>query len=487
MSTKTASLREGAKHCLTNRQYQEAIDLASAIRPANRTAFDWSLLSQSYLALKEFRMALRAEMKGLLMAPKDYHALNRLGVIQIELQRWREAKESLETSYKTAIERSDATFNAPLLNLGAMSQMQGDYEKAVDYYTSACALTMQNFNPSRQSINAAELQPLMWLGLAQMTARSKNPNLLAAGLNNYQYRLMTNNVLPQNGVKLWNGEPTDHLVIYHEQGLGDGIWTWNLMRDTSFWNYYGVKRVTLVTDPKLYPLLNMQPKDGYVNVVCVGDEVEPHEYHMPTMEILRWRHLAGLMAFNNPTAKYPIIEPVKMDFWPELELEPQQEILNIAICPNGNPNHLNDRYRSFTTEQIVDLVAQLRESMKCRLFWVSQNPLPDVLADMGVETADIPDLVCLTGFLSHMDFVLTVDTLTAHLAANMGLPTLMFCPANPDFRWGLTNADQNMAYWAKDSKFAIYRQRVIGKWDTRDFMCIPYVIENTLNSKVTCG
>jgi ADP-heptose:LPS heptosyltransferase len=61
--------------------------------------------------------------------------------------------------------------------------------------------------------------------------------------------------------------------------------------------------------------------------------------------------------------------------------------------------------------------------------------------------------------LSKMDLVITVDTVLAHLAGAMGIPTFLLLSFIPDWRWMLGREDSP---WYPTVR--LYRQFVPGDW-----------------------
>jgi ADP-heptose:LPS heptosyltransferase len=70
--------------------------------------------------------------------------------------------------------------------------------------------------------------------------------------------------------------------------------------------------------------------------------------------------------------------------------------------------------------------------------------------------------------LAGMDLLISVDTVLAHLAGAMGVPTLLLLPFIPDWRWMLGRADSP---WYPSLR--LYRQPAPGDW--------PAVIQAVVN------
>jgi ADP-heptose:LPS heptosyltransferase len=59
-----------------------------------------------------------------------------------------------------------------------------------------------------------------------------------------------------------------------------------------------------------------------------------------------------------------------------------------------------------------------------------------------------------------MDLVITVDTITAHMAGALGVPTWVLLPWDADWRW-MTNRRDSPWY----PRTALFRQSTPGRWD----------------------
>lgn len=74
---------------------------------------------------------------------------------------------------------------------------------------------------------------------------------------------------------------------------------------------------------------------------------------------------------------------------------------------------------------------------------------------------DIGDFSDTAGLIGQMDYVISVDTSVAHLAAAMGKPTWIMITFDPDFRWQLGRSD---SIWYSDVR--LFRQNADMRWDS---------------------
>jgi ADP-heptose:LPS heptosyltransferase len=86
----------------------------------------------------------------------------------------------------------------------------------------------------------------------------------------------------------------------------------------------------------------------------------------------------------------------------------------------------------------------------------AEPPLPGI-ATFGPLLKGFPNTAYA---LSGMDLVITVDTVLAHLAGALGLPTFLLLSFIPDWRWMLGREDSP---WYPTVH--LYRQPIPGDWD----------------------
>ena len=74
-----------------------------------------------------------------------------------------------------------------------------------------------------------------------------------------------------------------------------------------------------------------------------------------------------------------------------------------------------------------------------------------------MRNAGIADMAA---FASEMDVVITIDTMAAHVAGSLGLPTWLLLKREADWRWML---DRDDSPWYPSMR--LFRQRTTGDWD----------------------
>ena len=122
----------------------------------------------------------------------------------------------------------------------------------------------------------------------------------------------------------------------------------------------------------------------------------------------------------------------------------------MGICWQGNTSHRNDKHRSMPWDTFkAALPSGIEYVNLCREQPAGDLP-PATFTHFG-ETRDM---------LLTCDYVVTVDTGVAHLAADLGIPTWMLVGLPMDWRWGTPGARLTKWY----PTMAIYWQTTAGDW-----------------------
>lgn len=111
----------------------------------------------------------------------------------------------------------------------------------------------------------------------------------------------------------------------------------------------------------------------------------------------------------------------------------KNEITNIGLACSGNPLHPDDHHRSIPLAAFEPLLALDKK------FYLMQKGVrhTDQPAFKNIVNSDFDDVENMAADMARMDLVITVDTMTAHLAGAEGIPTILLLPYACDWRWGL--------------------------------------------------
>jgi ADP-heptose:LPS heptosyltransferase len=195
--------------------------------------------------------------------------------------------------------------------------------------------------------------------------------------------------------------------------------------------------------------------DGIDVLVARGDPLPPFDLHCPLLSLpLEFRtDLASIPA----GVPYLRADPARVAHW-RARLGAADRP-RIGLVWAGNPLHVNDRNRSVTLADLVQLLDERYE-------WISlQKVIRDedraaldasAIRFVGDELTDFAETAAL---VDAMDAVISVDTSVAHLAGALGRPLAVMLPHTPDFRWLL---DRDDSPWYPGAR--LFRQPEGGQW-----------------------
>lgn len=317
---------------------------------------------------------------------------------------------------------SDPAYQLAWANLGQTLGACGHYDESI----TACA-TALDLDPTLE--NARYTRGLSRLAKGDWCKGWKDyESGLACGLRGPRY----------SDERRWRGGPLDPsatLVLWYEQGLGDTIQFIRFVRNAKAW---AGCTVVVEVQPELLDLLYDMPGADQV-VAAKPGMVVTHDYHCPLMSLpyiygLEPKHLTG----------EPYIEPTRTLQW--IGKVTQRGGWPVGFLWKGNPNHQNDKNRSIP----FPLWADLLHTHPCHFHSLA----------LGESQHDFKSVADLAGIIDCMRLVITVDTMVAHLAGAMGVPTWLLLPYAPDWRWGLKSAGTP---WYKYMR--LYRQTERGDWE----------------------
>lgn len=240
-------------------------------------------------------------------------------------------------------------------------------------------------------------------------------------------------LFPENGSRLWQGEPLadKSLLVWHEQGLGDTI-----------------------QFSRFLPLLS---KTGArVIFRCQAELVRLLGEHLPRIEVISENAALPQTDFHLPLLSLPGrlgTDGIPAPILPQYPPSPQRQ--TIACAWAGNPHHADDAQRSIAFATFAPLFSS-------PFRWISfqkgfQGELPHHVENLG----NLSDFGETAQILQTVDLVITVDTALAHLAGSLGIPTWILLPFAADWRWGLSS---ETTPWYPSVR--LFRQPSPGDWNS---------------------
>ena len=363
-------------------------------------------------ATADHRRSILICRRALVLRPDFGDGYNNLASLYIDDDRKDEALDYVVAAICLKPELPDA-----LYNLGVLLQRLEYYRPALKAYHHAGLI---HVNDADALYNAGLLHLLL--------------SELPLGFWLYEWRWFASgrhgHAHPE---PLWNGQALagKTLLLHGEQGMGDIV---QFLRYVPWVKSLGAHIVLEIAAP-LIPLVQGQvPADL---IIAPGGIKPALDFQCPLMSLPR---VFGTHLTNIPA---PI---------PYLRADPQRlEIRRIAkhpdislvagLCWSGNPAYLNDARRSVPLAKLIPLLG-----MPGIEFHVLQKDLRDgdqaILDEFkNVHVHPLADFSDTAALIAQMDVVISVDTVTAHLAGAMGRPTWVLLPHFPDWRWLLDRDD----------------------------------------------
>jgi hypothetical protein len=274
---------------------------------------------------------------------------------------------------------------------------------------------------------------------------------LEEGFPEYEWRWRLSHN-PPRGFKqpLWDGSDlTGKTILLHqEQGFGDMI---------QFARY-----VPLVKEKGGTVLIECQPELLRLFATLEGvDQVVSSESPLPDFDVTA-PIITLAKIFETTLETIPNNIPyVRAPEQHNFVLSPHSGTVSVGICWAGKPTHKNDRNRSCSFADFMDLTAipdttffSLQKGDAISEY--NERAGGILIADVGSKMNDFADTAVV---LEQLDILITVDTSIAHLAGAMGRPVWVLVPFAPDWRWLL---NRNDSPWYPSMR--LFRQTDPGDW-----------------------
>lgn len=217
----------------------------------------------------------------------------------------------------------------------------------------------------------------------------------------------------------WRGQAVTSLLVVHEQGLGDQIQYARFAADLA---RKGV-RVTILCHPALTRLFEGM---GVHAISAQGSiDIPRHDAWVLSASLPLW---TGATLENLPSTPY---------------LPSRQGGEGVGFIGFGNRKHINDANRSLPADKIAEMLS-----------WPGVRSLQP-------EDTQVRDVADTAELMKDLELVISVDTVTAHLAGAMGKPVWLLLPWNADWRWMRERVDSP---WYPSMR--IFRQPKPGDWDS---------------------
>jgi hypothetical protein len=247
--------------------------------------------------------------------------------------------------------------------------------------------------------------------------------------------------LPRHFQWVWNGEPLDgkHVLIRCYHGLGDTI---QFIRFAPLVRQIA-RRVTVWAQPDLLPLL--ESVGGIDELLPLHNGAPGIEYDVD-VEVMELPHVFRATPERLPAElPYLHVEPAPL---------PNDQNLQVGIvwkCGDWDPE------RSVPAEELAPLarVPGVTLHVMQRGSGLAERP------DEFVVVSGSDDLTTAARTIAALDLMISIDSMPAHLAAALGVPTWTLLQTPSDWRW-MDEGDTSPWY----PNMRLFRQRQPGDWSS---------------------
>lgn len=456
----------------------ERIEQAVALAP-EAAAYRYNL-GNALRDLRRFEEAASQYRAALELDPGFAQAHLNLGVTFRDLGKPDEALAACDAALRLEPRWPEALYNA-----GAIQAERGELEAAVGSFSKALAVRPDYADAHSHLAGALralgrweealahydrtlELRPGDGEARTQRAMILLQQGRLQQGWAEYEWRWHSARPprLRHREHPLWEGSPapTETLLVYGEQGLGDEIMFASCLRDAAGL----VQKVVLECDPRLQPVFERSFPQARVvardaQTPTALRAIDEADYAAPLGSLPRV--VRRSMSDFVPARPYLRAEPGAVAAW-------RDRLLELPRGPRIGLAWRGGRARHDGSERSVALPALVAAMPAgAQLISLQHGGAADEIAaaagQSGRSLRTWPDFEPgsdvdrLAGLLANLDLVVAVGNATAHLSGALGCPTWTLLPFAPSWRW-FAGRDDSPWY----SQMRLWRQPARGDWQS---------------------
>jgi tetratricopeptide (TPR) repeat protein len=243
------------------------------------------------------------------------------------------------------------------------------------------------------------------------------------------------------GLPRWNGKgpSSGHLLLWREQGIGDEILYAGLLPDMAARD----PAIVLASDPRLVPLFRRSFPT--ITVVADDDTLDPHKLGLACQCPVG--DLAALLrpdaaAFAQHPVAYLKPDPERRAMFRARYAEPGRLLVGLSWASR---NRIAGRRKSLSLAAMAPILREPNCSFVSLQYGGGTEDIEALRRETGLslrqdaEVDPLRDIDAQAAQIAALDLVVTVSTAAAHLAAALGVPTLILLPDD----WG------QLWYWGE--------------------------------------
>jgi len=417
------------------------------------------------MQLDQLDAAEAAFEKAIELAPSNVPFRNTYGVWLKRVERFSEALAQFEW-----VAAADPAFAPVHTNVGLVHQRLENFEAAEQSHRRALALDPQ-YRPALHNLantlealgrdaEAVEFfdRALQVGGPDDEIRMDRGLCLLrlgdyARGWADYESRLdvikqrLRHRVIP---APFWDGTPFEGktLAVYQEQGNGDVI---QCARYLPMVKASG-GRVLAVVSEALDRLI--ATTDSVDEIVNRFEDVPPVDLKVPVFSLPR--------LFETRWPDIPVDVPY-VRASPEVKVDLADDGLRVGLVWAGSDTFSGNHFRSMSVDRFRPLLDVPGVTFYSLQFGLDRAALTAPKLDESIRHLNddaLGDFHQTGRLMEDLDLVITVDTVTAHLAGALNRPAWVLLSATPDWRWG---RGHDTSPWYPSLR--LFRQERPGDWD----------------------
>jgi tetratricopeptide (TPR) repeat protein len=270
-----------------------------------------------------------------------------------------------------------------------------------------------------------------------------------------------------NGEPQWDGTPGKTVVLYEDQGVGDGISFASVLPDA----IRDCRKVILDCEPKLAKLFRRSfpqvkvyatRRETGVNGTQWDKEDRSFDASYPLSQIPEFYRKNDS---DFPGTPYLTPCPVRTQMWRDRFAAVGKPVIGIAWT--GGVPRTNARFRQLTLESLTSLLTSIDAHWVCLQYkdadkeiaeFREKHPDVDIVQyRWATLTNDYDDTAAL---VAALDCLICMQTAVAHLGGALGVPTTVLIPTATTWRYG---ASGDTIPWYHSMR--LVRQSVHGHWE----------------------
>ena len=391
----------------------------------------------------DFKEAIKSYKQAIENRPSFYVAHNNLGVTLQALGDFKTAMCCYETALKLKPDYVEA-----INNVGLLQKQIGDVDGAEASYKQAI-----NIKPEYAGANFN-------LGLL-LLKRQK----FEQGFQLNEWRWKTDEPIGkyiESSKPLWNGEHSQAILTWREQGLGDQIAMSSLIPEL----YAVSSTLSVECDERLIPLFKHSFPHDIVYESNRGIIAEDsYDFHVPMQSL--YKHFRTTVAsFGKTSRGWLACNRIETERLRATILNDGQKTL-VGISWGTNNKSLGGVRATVSLHSLAKALHSPKVKLVSLQYGDHSKEIADVKNQLGIDIIQLASIdntknvFGLAALMSACDRVCSIDNATIHLAGALGLNSILLASYDCDWRWGLSGSKSILYDTVK-----ILRQPKMGAWET---------------------